>query len=146
MQTHCGHSFQPSDHPLSASTSLQPVINNLWQLLSKKSQNHAWIETISVTPYCTFIRPRKWLGMLQEWRARPAVSEIGVKIQDRILWEIGRITPVFVWFCPYFGDLLQAQRVIQLFGKQVNNALYVHLITEDDKITKTWIVPVFSPA
>ena len=83
--------------------------------------------------------------MLQEWRARPAVSEIGVKIQDRILWAIARITPVFVWFCPYFGDLLQAQRVIELFGKQVNNALYVHLITEDDKITKTWIVPVFSP-
>ena len=35
-------------------------------------------------------------------------------------------TPVFLWFCPYFGDLVQVQRVIELFDKQVNNALNVH--------------------
>ena len=27
---------------------------------------------------------------------------------------------------PYFGDLVQVQRVIELFGKQVNKALNVH--------------------
>ena len=34
-------------------------------------------------PYCAFVRPWKRLGTLQEWRARPAVSENGVEFQDR---------------------------------------------------------------
>ena len=30
------------------------------------------------------------------------------------LWKIARITPVFVWFCPYFGDSVLVQSVIEL--------------------------------
>ena len=28
------------------------------------------------------------------------------------LWKIALITPVFLWFCWYFGDLVQVQRII----------------------------------
>ena len=37
--------------------------------------------------------------------------------------------PVFLWLCPSICDFGHIQSVIELFGKQVNNALSVHLIT-----------------
>ena len=37
------------------------------------------IKTISATPYSAFVKSRKWLGMLQDRRARPDDSKSGVK-------------------------------------------------------------------
>ena len=55
------------------------------------------------------------------------------------LWKIARKTPVFLWFCPYFGDLVQVQLVAKLLGK-------ITLWTctksqKDNKITKS--LPLF---
>ena len=46
-------------------------------------------------------------------------------------------SPVFLWFYPYFCDFVQVKSVIELFDKQVNNALNVHNSQKDDNISKT---------
>ena len=47
-------------------------------------------------------------------------------------------------FRPYFCDFVQVKRVIELFDKQVNNALNVHNSQKDDNISKTWFCPYFA--
>ena len=84
MQTHCGQCFQPSDHPLPASTNLEPVIINLWQLLSKKSRNHTRIETISATPTA------RSLGLEKGW-GRSRSDGLGLPFPKMVLnSKIGR--------------------------------------------------------
>ena len=62
---------------------------------------------------------------------------------DRRLWKIARLTPVFLWFCPSICDFGHVQSVIELSGKQVNNALSVHQITKRRRNHKK---PEFRPS
>ena len=48
---------------------------------------------------------------------------------DVRLWKIARLKPVFLWFWPsifYIGTFRASNAVIELLGKEVNNALNVH--------------------
>ena len=50
----------------------------LWQHLRFSDLKRRVARFKSATAYAAFVRPRKWLGMLQEWWARAEHSETGV--------------------------------------------------------------------
>ena len=59
--------------------------------------------------------------------------------------KIARLTPVFLWVCPSFCDLVHIQSDIEPFGFRWTTLWKCTKSQKDDKITKkTWVTPDFS--
>ena len=86
--------------------------SNIW----KNPKNSRFpIRTISATPYGTFIRPRKCLEMLQEWRARDEDSKSHLEKSNRT----SRTRVRKCWKSPRFGRFSFGQIGVRWFGGDV---------------------------